>query len=38
MGGLGKTTLSQTVLTDNRVKAHFDIKFWVYISHHRALM
>ncbi|XP_040366556.1 putative disease resistance protein RGA3 [Rosa chinensis] len=32
MGGLGKTTFTQSVFKDARVQAHFDIKAWVCVS------
>ncbi|XP_047058181.1 putative disease resistance protein RGA4 [Lolium rigidum] len=31
LGGIGKTTLAQTVFVDNRVKV-FDVKVWVHVS------
>ncbi|XP_028124738.1 putative disease resistance protein RGA1 [Camellia sinensis] len=32
IGGLGKTTLAQMAFNDERVKHHFDLKIWVYVS------
>ena len=32
MGGIGKTTLSQIVYTDDKVKAHFERRTWVCVS------
>ncbi|CAL5441115.1 unnamed protein product [Camellia sinensis] len=32
IGGLGKTTLAQMAFNDERVKPHFDLKIWVYVS------
>ncbi|CAI0428740.1 unnamed protein product [Linum tenue] len=32
IGGLGKTMLTQLVYCDDQVKAHFEIRVWVYVS------
>jgi hypothetical protein len=32
MGGLGKTTLARKIYNNNRVKNHFDVRGWVYVS------
>ncbi|KAJ1686749.1 hypothetical protein LUZ63_018139 [Rhynchospora breviuscula] len=32
MGGIGKTTLVKMVYQNNRVKEHFELQMWVYVS------
>ena len=32
MAGVGKTTLSQLLLKDQRVKSNFKLKYWIYVS------
>ncbi|KAK1272742.1 Disease resistance protein RGA2 [Acorus gramineus] len=33
-GGIGKTTLVQKVLDDERIRYHFDVRIWVRVSRH----
>nr|XP_048322645.1 putative disease resistance RPP13-like protein 1 isoform X2 [Ziziphus jujuba var. spinosa] len=32
MGGIGKTTLAQIIYNDDKVRKHFDIQAWVFVS------
>ncbi|KAK1282822.1 putative disease resistance protein RGA3 [Acorus calamus] len=34
MGGIGKTTLAQTVFNDGRIQAQFDVKIWTCVTQH----
>ncbi|KAJ9559302.1 hypothetical protein OSB04_013916 [Centaurea solstitialis] len=38
MGGMGKTTLAQLIYNHERVKAHFELRAWVYVSNEFQVM